>query len=143
MGKTKGADCTLTLAGPSGSVDIPDILEASIDLDIKILEEYYLGRYGADYDEMFNGMAGSLRYHMQTTTALSVQQKIEDRAARRSPAGEVWNLTCSIQFDNGSRARITIEDLKFGGVPIKIGGQQQFVEGSLEWKSSRPPRRIF
>lgn len=136
--RIKGLECTLAMSTPDGSNEefFDDIMEAEIVVEIEILEKAYLGQVGNKYDDVFKGISGSVKFHMETTTYLKFTQTVEDRAARRTPAEGQFNLSFTLNFPNGQKARLTAEDCFFGNLPIKIGGQTEYVEGGVDFKCS-------
>lgn len=136
--RIKGLECSLSCSTPDGaSEDIfEDILEAELTISMEVLAKSYLGQVGEKYDDVFKGISGSVKFHMETTTYLKFTEKVQDRAARRTPADGQFNLSFTLNFPNGQKARLTAEDCFFGDLPIKIGSQTDYIEGGVDFKCS-------
>ena len=142
--RIKGLECQLSLSTPDGADEdvFDDVLEAELNVDMEILEQSYLGHTSKEFDDIFNGISGSVKVHMEGTTIFRLAEKIQDRAERRSPASGVFSLSFTLNFPSGARARLTAENIFFGTIPLKIGKREDYVETELEFKCSRL-RRIL
>lgn len=142
--RIKGLECNLACTTPDGTAEdaFEDVIEAEIIVDIEILSKAYLGQVGEKKDDLFKGIKGSFKLHMETTTYLKFTEKVQDRATRRTPADGVFNLSFTMNFPNGQKARLTAEDCFFGPLPIKMGGQSEYVEGSVDFECTTL-RRVF
>jgi hypothetical protein len=133
--RIKGQEVVLGFTNPDGAQDgITDILSFEAELDIEILEERYLGKVANSYDDIYNGCSGQIELHMRTADYLRFQERIQDRAQRRTAADGTFTATASFNFPNGSRARLTFEDIFFGPSPIRVGGRAEYVSGTIQWK---------
>lgn len=136
--RIKGQETVLGFTNPDGDQEgLEDILSFEAELDMEILEEKYLGRSSNDYDDIFNGVSGQVELHMRTVDYFRFQEKIQDRAERRTAADGTFSATASFNFPNGTRMRITFEDLFFGPSPISVGSRSEYVKGTIQWKCSR------
>jgi hypothetical protein len=141
--RIKGQETVIGFTNPDGDQDgIDDILDFEAELDIEILEEKYLGKTSNDFDDIFNGVSGQVSVHMRTSAYFRFQERIQDRAQRRTAADGVFTATSTFNFPNGTRARLTFEDLFFGPSPIQVGGRSEYVKGTIQWKCSTV-RRVF
>jgi len=136
--RVKGLECSLALSTPDGADEevFDDIIESELNMDMEILEKAYLGQTGSKFDDLFKGFSGTSKVHMEGPTFFSLSGKIQDRATRRTPADGVFSLSFTVNFPSGARARLTAEDIFFGTIPMKIGGQSEYVEMELTWKCS-------
>lgn len=136
--RIKGQEVNIGFTSPEG--DQPDFMVVNnfeFEVDIEILEEMYLGEVGKRYDDHFNGYSGQVEGHFENFTEyMKVQQKIEDRAARRTPAAGQFSCTSTFNLPSGGRVRLTFEDMFFGPMPTKAPGQAEYVQGTLTWKCS-------
>jgi hypothetical protein len=143
VSRIKGQEVVLGFTNPEGDQDgIDDVLSLELELDIEILEEKYLGKTSNDFDDIFNGISGQCEVHMRTVDYFRFQERIQDRAERRTAAAGVFTATAAFNFPNGTRARLTVEDLFFGPSPIKVGSRSEYVSGTISFKASRL-RRVF
>jgi hypothetical protein len=135
--RLKGQDTVISFTGPGGDVSgLDSVLSFEAELDIEILEEGYLGETANRFDDIFNGVSGTVELHLQTTAYFKFTQDVQDRAQRRTPAGGVFNATSTFQFPNGQRARITFEDIFFGPMPLSSPSRKDYVKGTVQWKCS-------
>jgi hypothetical protein len=136
--RVKGLECSLALSTPDGADEdvFDDVIEAELNMDMEILEKAYLGQTGSKFDDLFKGFSGSVKIHMEGPIFFTFAEKVQDRATRRTPADGVFSLSFTVNFPSGARARLTAEDIFFGTIPMKIGGQSEYVEMELPWKGS-------
>jgi hypothetical protein len=141
--RIKGQETVIGFTNPDGDQEgLEDILDFEAELDMEILEEKYLGKTSNDYDDIFNGVSGQVQLHMRTVDYFRFQERIQERAERRTAADGTFSATAAFNFPSGIRVRITFEDLFFGPSPIKVGGRSEYVSGTIAWKCSRI-RRVF
>jgi hypothetical protein len=135
--RIKGQEVTVSVQGPDGTEDGLDI-NASVEFvfDIETLSESYLGETSDRKDELYRGVTGNMEYHMARGSYFDFVQKVVDRARRRSPASEQFNITASLQFPSGERRRIQVQDVFFGQLPLNVGGRQEYVQGTVNWECS-------
>lgn len=139
--RIKGQETAMTLTSPDGNVTAFDhILSMSFTMDMEILEEGYLGSTAKDFDEIYNGISGDVTAHMSNNDYWAFQEKVQDRAERRTPAAGRFDLTTQFTLPTGELARITIEDIHFGPVETNIGGREEYVELSFDFAASRMSR---
>lgn len=142
--RIKGQEVKLGFTNPEGDQDAFMLVNSfEFEVDIEILEEMYLGEVGKRYDDHFNGYSGQVEGHFENFTEyMRFQEKIEDRAARRTAAAGVFTATASFNLPSGGRVRLTFEDMFFGPMPVRSPGQAEYVAATLQWKCSSM-RRVF
>lgn len=142
--RLKGQEVTTSFTNPSGNQ--PNFMVVNnfeFEVDIEILEEMYLGEIGKRYDDHFNGYSGQIEGHFEDFTEwMRFQQRVEDRAARRTAAAGQFSVTASFALPSGARVRLTFEDIFFGPMPTRAPGQAEYVAATLTWKCSTL-RRVF
>lgn len=135
--RIKGQETVIGFTSPDGDqAGLEDVVSFEAELDIETLTENYLGKVSADYDDIFHGCSGQMEIHMRTSDYIRFTQKVQDRAQRRTSADGQFTATSTFNFPNGTRARLTFEDLFFGALPLKVGGRAQYVSGTIQWKCS-------
>ena len=135
--RLKGQEVVIGFTSPDGDQQgLENITSFEAELDIETLQEGYLGKVADDYDDIFHGVNGQMEFHMESSQYLSFQQKVQDRAQRRSSAEGVFTATATFNFPNGQRARLTFENLFFGALPLKVSGRSAYVQGTIQWKCS-------
>lgn len=139
--RLKGQEVTVGFTNPDGDQEgLDNVLSLEAELDIEILTEKYLGQTANQFDDIYNGVSGQVEIHMATTDYLLFQEKIQDRAERRTAASGVFNASATFNFPNGERARLTFEDIFFGALPVRVNSRSDFVSGTIQWKCSRMRR---
>lgn len=136
--RLKGQEVSLGFTNPDGNQeDFMVVNTFEFEVDIEILEEMYLGEVGVRYDDHFKGYSGQVEGHFENFTEyMKIQQRIEDRAARRTAAGGTFTCTSTFKLPSGGRVRLTFEDMFFGPMPTRAPGQAEYVAGTLQWKCS-------
>jgi len=142
--RIKGLECSLACTTPDGSQEdiFDDVLEAELNIDMEILERAYLGQTGQKFDDLFKGISGNAKFHMEGLTYFKFTEKVQDRATRRTPADGVFSLTFTLNFPSGARARLTAEDIFFGPLPMKVPKQEEYIEGAIDFKCATL-RRVY
>lgn len=125
--RIKGQEVTAFMTQNSSTLaQIDSIQDLGLTAKFNILEEGYLGETTNRYDEVFNGISGDLTMHMTSGAVFDFLQSIMNRARRRT-AGVVFNLKTTLQFPNGDRRRVIIDDVSFGDLPITMPKRDQYV----------------
>lgn len=139
--RLKGQETVVRFTNPDGSQEgLEDVLSFDAEMDMEILRERYLGETADRFDDIFKGITGSMEIHVETQEFLVFQQRVQDRAERRTPASGVFNATSSFQFPNGQRPRLTFENLFFGAMPMTVSGSAAYVATTINWGCSRVRR---
>lgn len=141
--RIKGQEVSLGFTGPNGSVNVGEAVQSfEAELDIQTLEEGYLGEVANRYDDIFNGVSGTVKVHMESSDWFRFTQAVQDRAQRRTAAGGKFSATATFAFPSGQRFRLTFEDIFFGALPVSSGGRAEYVTATVAWKCSSI-RRVF
>lgn len=141
--RIKGQEVTVAFTTPEGDfTDFTDVLSATITLENEILEESYLGEVSNRYDDIYNGVSGSVEMHLENNQFVTFMNLVQDRSERRAPAAGQFNVSMTFALPNGERARVTCEDVFWGPIPVEVGGRADYVKLSLEFKCSRMRRVI-
>lgn len=97
-----------------------------------ILSEGMIGETTNRRDEIFTGVGIALDFQPESKDAWSLIDFVKTRASRRGDQSLFRiNMTFTGNFPNGDRPRITTPDLKFGDMPITVGGREQYVGQTL------------
>jgi hypothetical protein len=108
-------------------------LEIAAKTEIK--EEGYLGETTNRYDEIFNGVRGNIEGHMETQQVFDIMMSIIDRARRRTPGVKI-NIKTTLNFPNGDRPRVLLQDCFFGEQPLGFGGRSEYLTFRFEFACS-------
>ncbi len=141
--RIKGQEVSIFVSGPDGDEDaLENIGTLEITINLEVLEEGYLGQVSNEFDDIFNGVSGKIDAHLARASYFALQEKIQNRAQRRSPADEKFNIGARLAFPSGESARVTVEDCKFGPLTMTVGGRKEYVDTPIEFSSSTI-RRVF
>jgi hypothetical protein len=77
-----------------------------------------------------------MEVQLETQQFTELITRIKDRAQRRTPAEEQFNALMTMQFPNGERPRISVENLFFGSIPVAVGGRDEYVTVRIEAESN-------
>jgi len=135
--RIKGQECKLAFVTPDGPAEGIDAIKSfEANLDMEILSERYIGEDVDRFDDVVRGFSGKAEIHLASKEYFRFQQKVQDRAQRRTPAAGVFNVTSTFNFPNGERARITFQGLSFEGLPMSVPDGAQYVSATISWKCS-------
>jgi hypothetical protein len=108
----------------------------SVEQQLEVLAEGYLGETTNRRDEVFNGVAGSMTLHMDDPDVFNVVQAIVDRATRRE-AGTIINIKAALAFPNGELKRVLVEDCFFGSIPMEFGSRTDYGTLNLDFEAAQ------
>jgi hypothetical protein len=135
--RIKSDDCRLNFTGPSGAEEaFGNIQSFELELDLEILRERYVGETADRFDELFKGVNGRAELHLSTKQYFQFTQRVQDRAQRRTAASGKFTATASYTFADGTRARIVVDDIFWGKLPLKTPGGGGYVTASVEFGAS-------
>ena len=137
--RSKGQDVRVTFTSPDGTVDSINesgVKSAGIEFKMKILDEGYLGETTNRKDDSFEGVSGQLEAHLAKPAYFAFVNAVTARAQRRSAAEGVFNMLMSITMGTGVRARIVVEDVFFGPLPVDVGARDEFVSVKLQFEAA-------
>lgn len=141
--RIKGQEVTLSFVGPTGDEDgLQDVVSFEAELDIEILEEGFLGETANRFDDIYNGTTGRMELQIENRDYFRFQQRVQDRAQRRTPAAGKFNAKASFRFPDGTRVRLTFEDIFFGPLPVRVPSRRDYVTATVQWKCT-VIRRVF
>lgn len=114
---------------------ITDIKNFEVTPKLEMLEEQYLGQTTDQYDEIYKGVKGSMEINFDSQDVFKLIQSVIDRAQRRTP-GTVINIKATLQFPNGDRPRVSINNAFFGDFPVKFGSRSDYGTIGIDFQSS-------
>ncbi len=136
--RVKGQETALTIVVASKVVtEISAIKSFEGKIEMKIIEEGYLGETVNRFDDIVEGYSFRLEFDFDDPDVFGVIDKIQKRAKREIPYFKV-NITSTLSFPNGSIRRAQLQDCVFGGLPLGSSpARDQYVKGSIEVKASK------
>ncbi len=135
--RVKGQETMITVSGPNGQVmGLDSISSFEAEIQQEILSEGFLGEVSERKDEIFRGCSGSIEAQISTADYLRFVARVNDRATRRSPATESWQITTTLNLPQGGTARVEFRDVAFGALPLNIGGRDEYVTVGFDFECS-------
>lgn len=136
--RVKGQEVQIVVSGPGGGqvLGLDAIASFEAEIQQEILSEGFLGEVAERKDEIFRGCTGSVEAQIATADYLRFVARVNDRATRRSPATEVWNITAAMNLPAGGVARVTFQDVAFGALPLNVGGRDEYVTVGFDFECS-------
>ena len=101
----------------------------------EIKSEGYLGETTNRKDSIFNGIAGEMEYNFTDKAIFDLIGTITDKAQRRT-AGIVINVKATMNFPDGTRARVIIPDVEFGELPVNFGSRSDYGAVRMPFEAS-------
>lgn len=125
-GRILGQDTNLLLvvAGIVKST-ITSIKSFEINVDMSVISEGYIGEKSDRKDDIFKGLKCSMEFHYENRDILDLITYIIERAQRQVPGTQV-NIKTTLNFPDGTKARVILQDMKFGAIPVGFGGRDQY-----------------
>lgn len=135
--RIKGQEVQVIYTSPAGTeVGLDGTVSFEIEFQMDILSQGYLGEVAERKDDIFKGCRGRAEFHIRKQSALQFIQRVKDRAQRRTPASAQFNVTAVLNFPNGERPRVLLEDVAWGSMPLNIGGRAEYVSFTTEFECS-------
>ena len=129
--RIKGQEISATiLVNGVEQATLRDIKNLSITPNFDKLAEGYLGETSDRYDEIFKGVGFEMEVHLEDDSAIKFIETVKDRAQRRTP-GVVINIFATLNFANGSRPRIIMQDCFFADMPFNVGSRADYASVKL------------
>lgn len=114
-----------------------DVVSASVEFQMDILTQSFLGETSDRKDDIFRGVRGQMEVQMESQDALRFTELVKSRAQRRAGTQtEVISITMTLNLPNGETPRVLLDDVYFGNVPFNVGGRDEYVTMSLEFEGS-------
>ncbi len=113
---------------------LTNVQDASFEVEFEVITKKYLGNKSDTKDDIYNGIKGDYTLHLHNQEWFDYLAAIKDRAQRRTP-DVVFNITAVLAFPNGQTPSILVPDIKFSGVPIKMGSRNEYVEIKHAWEA--------
>lgn len=133
--RIKGLEVLATVSGPGGIEDFTARVSLDLAIQMEILEEAYLGEGTKRKDSIFNGITGSIDLHLDNAEFFRFLVRIVNKAKRRGAAIDQYNMLVRFSFPNGETARMLMEDIFFGEIPINTGGRDEYVAVTVPFEA--------
>jgi hypothetical protein len=130
--RIKGSEVNVIMTSPQGREESIDAV-GSIDftIQLELLNEGYLGESSNRYDDIFNGIEGTLELHLERGAFFALIERIKQRAQRRTPSSDRFDFMFVFNFPNGDRVRTLFSDVFFGAIPVNSNARGEYVSASI------------
>lgn len=99
-----------------------------------------LGERFQRVDEVFKNVTGSIEFQLGEPEVFEVYRLMVDRAMRRAPPYPRFSAKSKYMFPALGRGYlIVVPDMKFGSIPIKSGGREDWVTSTFSWACETAP----
>lgn len=138
--RIKGQEVRVTVTSPIGteeSIGAGGVSSFELEFKTEILSEGYLGETTERKDDIFRGVSGRMEIHLERQAYLRFIQRVTDRSQRRTAADARFNVLVSLQFPNGERPRVLLDDVFFGPLPVNVGARDEYVSATVEFECAQ------
>lgn len=133
--RIKGQETEISVIANGQVQQFTDINSFEFTSETETLEEGYLGEKANRYDEIYKGYTFSVEMHNSSPELFSFLQIVKERAQRATP-GVIINIKSTLNFPNGARSRIIMEDAFFDASGISFGGRDEYGTTTIPGKGA-------
>lgn len=133
--RIKGQEIEIIVLKDGAIQQFTDIQSFEFSQETETLEEGYLGEKANRYDEIYKGYTFSLEMHNSSPELFPFLQAIKDRAQRRTPDVMI-NVKATLNYPNGERSRVILNDAFFDSSGISFGGRDEYGTTTIPGKGS-------
>jgi hypothetical protein len=136
--RLKGQEVFITLLGDGSELKGTWKAIVSFDFtdDLEILDEGYIGETSQRFDSIYNGTSFSAEGHMHGKNEDVLRVAIKDKAQRRNGSIGRFDIAFTLPYPSGATRTITLLDVEFGAVAIKVGSRSDYASISFEGNCS-------
>lgn len=135
--RVKGLEVEFSVISPAGREEsLGDVVSCSVEFQMDILTQGLLGEGSERRDDIFRGVRIEMEVQLERGDFPSFINRVTTRAKRRSPASDQFNALMTLAMPDGTRPRISVEDLFFGSLPLNVGGRDEYVTLRVEAEAS-------
>jgi len=110
-----------------------DVKSFEMTAQLEVLKEGYLGETTDRRDSVYRGFAGKMEIHMENRQVLDFMRRLIDKARRRVPGVRI-NCKATLNYPGGDTARVVLNNLSFGEVPLNFAGRTDYGTISLAFE---------
>lgn len=133
--RIKGQETEILVLADGQAQSFTDIQSFEFSQETETLEEGYLGEKANRYDEIYKGYTFSMEMHNSSPELFNFLQILKDRAQRRTP-GTTINIKTTLNFPNGDRSRVILNDAFFDASGISFGGRDEYGTTTIPGKGT-------
>lgn len=133
--RIKGQEVTILVTRDGAlEAELTDITQCEFSYQFEKKSDGYLGEKTNRHDEVFMGIDGNLTMHIHDGSVFDFIQAVKDRAQRVTP-DLVFSISGIFQFPNGEVRTLSVDDAKFGAVPISTNSRGDYVEVKFDFSA--------
>jgi hypothetical protein len=130
--RIKGQEIEILIVSKGKPLDtITDVRSFEMAAQMEILREGYLGEKTDRRDDVYRGVRMRMELHFENDDIFKLMRDVIDRARRREPGTKI-NIKATLNFPNGDRPRVLIQDVFFGEIPMAFGSRTDYGTVTLE-----------
>ena len=134
--RIKGQEVQLIItSGEDLEAELTDVKSCEFTPQFETKEDGFLGEKANRFDDIYNGIKGTITMHFHSGDLFDFIQKIKQRAQRSTP-DRIFSITGVFVFPSGDIKSLTCPDVFFGPVPISTNDRGDFVEAKFEFAGS-------
>lgn len=133
--RIKGQDAEITVVSNGITSVFTDIQSFEMMSVTETKQEGYLGEKSDRYDEIYKGYTGSFKMHNSNGELFKFAAIVKDRAQRRTPGIKI-NVKATLNYPNGERSRVNLQDAFFDDMGINFGSRDGYGESTIHFKGS-------
>lgn len=143
MSRARGQEVTvLVVRGGVLEAELTDIMNFNVEDMFERKEQGFLGEKAKRFDMLYNGCRCDFEMQLHSTDWWKFKQAARDKAQRNTP-NVVFNITASIEFDNGQTAIVTFPDVAFSAMPENVPAREDYVKVKLDAACSVPLEQLI
>jgi hypothetical protein len=133
--RISGQDTEVTIVTDGTPVaNIRAVKSFEVTWKFTLKTEEYLGETQPRNDDFFEGLSGRIEIDAEGTDVLTLVQVIQARAQSRSINTRI-GIKTTLQFPNGERAIVNINNVFFSDIPLSFGGRTEYGKITLSWQA--------
>ncbi len=137
MGRERliGQQVMVTFVLNGAIITLPETVDTELNINLKTIEEGYLGETVNRFDDILEGYSGKATLHLSSYEAFLVAQALSQRAQARDPS-IIFNVSFRHSFSNGTSAKLLLTDVYMDAIPFKTPKRDEYVNVELSFKCS-------
>ncbi len=101
----------------------------------EIKSDGFVGERTNRKSSVFNGCRGNLALQIESSEWFDFMTKTKAKAKRETPNVQ-FNLIGTFLFPSGEIKQLSIPDVSFGAIPLRVSSRTDYVTATLDWEAS-------
>lgn len=134
--RVRGEDLELRIIS-DGEVEglITAITACEFEDQREIKSDGFVGERTNRKSSVYNGVRGNISLQIESSEWFDFMVKSKAKAKRETPNVQ-FNLIGTFLFPSGDVKQLSIPDVSFGAIPIRIASRTDWVTATLDWEAS-------